>query len=187
MTTSKTFLVNTHLALGSFLLPVMFMFAVTGVLYTFKITGSYNTKTEVVTLAQPLAPDLSEATVVAENILKERGLEFPTGTASIKKVGTSWQFEWSGSRMDFILDATANPLEMRASFKNTSWHRFFVQLHKAKGGLAFKLLAVVLGIGLVLMLISGWFMAQGNPKLESLRMISTAAGIAVFILAAIIS
>ncbi|MES3036989.1 MAG: PepSY domain-containing protein [Bdellovibrionota bacterium] len=184
MAIPRKILIEMHLILGSFLLPVALMFALTGMLYTFKVTGQYETQTENITLASPLNPDLSEMTVFAEKLLSEKGLAKPTGSSSIKKVGTSWQFEWTGSKMDLIIDPTENPLEAKASFKKTSWHRFFVQLHKAKGGFPFKLLAAALGIGLILLLVSGWFLGQASPQLRRIRFFATLAGIATFVLVA---
>jgi hypothetical protein len=43
--------------------------------------------------------------------------------------------------------------------KNTSWHRQFVQLHKAKGGALFKVYATAFATALLLLLISGFTMA----------------------------
>ncbi len=180
-------LMNLHLILGSFLLPIMFMFAITGSLYTFKVTGQYETKTEVVPVNDPLEPHLESMTAFAEKLLQERGLLKPTGGTGIKKAGTSWQFEWTGSRMDLIIDPTDNPLEVKATFKHTTWHRLFVQLHKAKGGFAFKVLAACLGVGLISLLISGWFLGQASAEMRKVRLIATLAGFVAFILAAYFS
>jgi len=65
--------------------------------------------------------------------------------------------------------------------KETSWHRQFVQLHKAKGGEPFKVYAVVFAIALLLLLVSGYTMAWQMPKLRKLTLISTLLGITVFI------
>jgi hypothetical protein len=43
--------------------------------------------------------------------------------------------------MDVIIEPTSQPLIAKLKVKNTSWHRQFVQLHKAKGGIPFKVYA----------------------------------------------
>ncbi len=184
--TRKLF-VELHLILGSFLIPVTFMFAVTGALYTFKITGAYKTSHEFIQLSANPSSDLEVNKELAQTFLKERGLEVPSGGYSIKKAGVSWQFEWTGSKLDFLLEPTTNPLELKASVKTTTWHRFFVQLHKAKGGPLFKLLAATLSVGLLLLLFSGWLLGQASPRLRKIRLLSSLVGVLTFILAAFLS
>jgi hypothetical protein len=163
------------------------MFALTGTFYTFKVTGQYDTKTEVLPLEAPVGPDLAVMMALAEKILQEKSIENPTGGSGIKKAGTSWQFEWTGSKMDLVLDPTENPLEIKASFKHATLHRHLVQLHKAKGGFAFKLLAAALGVGLILLLVSGWFLGQASREMRKLRLIATIVGIGTFLLTVYLS
>ena len=180
-------LIEMHLIFGSFLIPVVTMFAITGALYSFKITGNYETKKSEIEIPQAVSPDLDQLVIIARKFISENSLAEPSGNPSIKKMGQVWQLEWTGSRLDFLLEPTDNPLKLSVSIKQTTWHRFFVQLHKAKGGYAFKLLAAVAAFGLILLLVSGWFMAQFNPKYKKIRLIAFLSGLLVFVLAAVVS
>jgi hypothetical protein len=65
--------------------------------------------------------------------------------------------------------------------KNTGWHRHFVQLHKAKGGIAFKVYATILAVGLLFLLISGFIMAWQLPRLRKITLTSTILGLIFFV------
>lgn len=174
-------LMKVHTVLATFILPAVIMFLVTGSLYTWGIKGSYETTVHKLHLQTPLQGQLIELVALTEKELKQRNISMPTGKAKIKEIGTSFRLEWSGSTMDVMLEPTAQPLIAKLKIKNTSWYRQFVQLHKAKGGSPFKVYAVVLATGLLLLLITGFIMALKTPKLRNLTLVSTTLGIAVFI------
>ncbi len=114
--------------------------------------------------------------------LKNQNVSLPTGKAKIKKIGQSFQLEWMGSDKDVVLEPTLNPLIAQLKIKDTGWHRHFVQLHKAKGGIAFKVYETILAIGLLFLLISGFIMAWQLPELRKITLISTMSGLVFFIL-----
>ena len=177
----RQFFILVHVILAGFFLPVALVFAITGGLYTFGIKGDYKTVNLDLNLSLPLEPKLSEMITTAEGILKEQGLQsFPTGSPGLKKIGTSWQFEWTGISYDFTLEPTAQNEVYKAAIKKTSPHRFFVQLHKAKGGLPFKILAGAFAIGLILLFISGVFIALAVPKLKRHLYLSAFLGFLAF-------
>ena len=89
--------------------------------------------------------------------------------------------------MDIVLEPTSQPLMAQLEIKNTSWHRQFVQLHKAKGGTLFKVYAVVFATALLLLLISGFIMAWQMPKLHKLTLASLFFGLVVFFVMVIFS
>jgi uncharacterized iron-regulated membrane protein len=187
MSIQRKTLVDLHLIVGSFIIPVCLLFAITGSLYTFGIKGDYKSQSEVVTLPEALSTDLVLVQSFAEKLLKEKNIPFPTGSSGIKKVGTSWQFEWTGSKLDLVIDPTENPLEYKVNFKETSWHRSFVQLHKAKGGVVFKVFAALFSLGLICLLLTGWLMANANPRLRKIRDYSYYSGVIIFVLAVLFS
>jgi hypothetical protein len=91
-----------------------------------------------------------------------------------------------GSDKGVVLEPTLNPLIAQLKIKDTGWHRHFVQLHKAKGGIAFK-------VGLcnhssnwtAFLLISEFIMAWQLPELRKITLISTMSGLVFFILIAL--
>ena len=179
----RKYLINIHLILGGFFLPVGLMFAITGGLYTFGFKGSYETKSWQIPAQADLVVELPYLLGVANQVLKVADLEAPSGAAGVKKMGTAWQLEWTGSRADFILESTDKPEALKAQYKKTNGHRFFVQLHKAKGGLAFKILAGGFSVALILLLFSGIMMAMASPIYMKRMKISLAAGTIVTLIA----
>jgi hypothetical protein len=170
-----------HALLAAFILPGAIMFFVTGALYTWGMKGDYDTTTYEIELKKPIQHELAELVALATKELKKRNIKTPSGTAKIKKIGTSFKLEWTGSKMDIIIEPTSQPLSATLQIKNTSWHRQFVQLHKAKGGTPFKVYAATFAATLLLLLITGFIMAWQMPKLRKLTLASTLLGIAVFI------
>jgi hypothetical protein len=180
-------LTRIHLLLASFLFPVALMFLLTGGLYTWGFKGSYETDVIELQLAAPLNPDASSLTQLVSEELRARSVASPTGEAKIKEGGTSWQFEWTGSRRDVVLEPTADPLMAKLSIKETTWYRNLVQLHKAKGGQLFKVYAAVLAIGLFTILASGFLMAWQVPKFRRLANICAGSGVALFLAVVLLS
>lgn len=172
---------NAHVLLAAFILPVAIMFFVTGALYTWGIKGSYVTDPYEINLFQPMPDNLSELVALAKKELASRDLEPPTGQPKVKRMGSSFRLEWTGSNMDIILEPTSEPLVAKLAIKTTSLHRQFVQLHKAKGGEPFKVYATAFSVALLLLLVSGFMMAWQMPKLRKLTAASALLSIATFV------
>lgn len=75
---------------------------------------------------------------------------------------------------------TGNPFVAQLKIKRTGWHRLFVQLHKAKGGDAFKVYAVILASGLLFLFMTGMIMAWQMTKYRPLLLSSASIGILFF-------
>jgi len=174
-------LTTLHLALAAFFFPVALMFAFTGGLYTLAIKGGYEESTRLVVLQEPLKPDLASLLVVAEQQLQSAGVTVPSGEASVKKAGTSFELEWTGVDRDVLLRPTSEPLRAELVVKNTGPWRHLVQLHKAKGSSVAKAISVAWAIGLVTILGSGLVMAWLSPPFRRLSIQASAAGIASFV------
>ncbi len=174
-------LLTVHLLLAAFFLPVALMFATTGALYTVSIKGSYEETSTTLALQQPLAAELSALIDVAESALIERGVAVPSGAASIKKAGTSFELEWTGAERDVLLKPTADPLQATLVIKETTPWRHLVQLHKAKGNELAKAISVIWAIGLVLILLSGLIMAWKVPAYRRQAIAAMLAGTATFV------
>ena len=181
ITFDRALLVKLHMALAAFILPVAMMFFITGALYTWGIKGGYDTQTFKLQLQQPMHGNKEWLVDLAEHELSKRSLALPSGSAKIKRGGNSWYFEWTGAKLDVRLEPTRNPFVARLEIKNTHWHRFLVQLHKAKGGQAFKVYAVILATGLMILFITGFTMAWKIRKYRRLLLSSASLGMLLFI------
>lgn len=177
----RTLLMKIHMLLAAFILPVAIMFFITGGLYTWGVKGGYNTVTHMLRLEQPLQSNLPILIDLVTKELKQRDIPKPSGDAKIKNVGISFQVEWTGSNLDVILESTQEPLVASLTIKETNWYQKLVQLHKAKGGIVFKIYASSLASALLTLLITGFLMAWQMPKYRKLTLASIGSGIAIFI------
>ncbi len=184
---NRSVLMKVHALLAVFILPAAIMFFVTGALYTWGVKGGYDTTVYDIQLENPLQEKLSELVALAEEELMKRNLPLPTGQAGIKKIGSTFKLEWTGSNRDVIIEPASNPLVAQLKVKETSWYRQFVQLHKAKGGTPFKVYATVFAIVLLLLLVTGFIMAWQVQKMRKMALLSTALGIIVFVVMIVFS
>lgn len=176
-----------HVLLAGFFLPAAVMFSITGGLYTFGIRGDYQTTQNEIELSTNDTPSIEVLIARAKDTAISLTGRVPSGDPTLKKVGTSWIFEWTGSSFDLTIEPTASTNTARLSIKETSLHRYFVQLHKAKGGKPFKILAGFLAVAFLLLFLSGVLMAFSNPKLKSKLYLSAALGLIAFITLALLS
>ena len=184
---NRVLLVKSHMVLAAFIFPVAMMFFITGALYTWGIKGGYDTEVYKLQLKQPMHSNKARLTDLVTHELTVRSLAIPSGAAKIKRAGNSFYFEWTGTKLDVRLEPTRNPFVARLKIKKTRWHRFFVQLHKAKGGQAFKVYAAILAIALMLLFITGFIMAWQMKKYRPLLFSSASLGVMLFIVMLAIS
>ena len=174
-------LIKIHIVLAAFFLPMGLMYPITGGLYGLGVKGAYDTTEHTLALDEPLPTELSGLVGLAEDELATRSIEPPSGKAGVKKGGTSYYFEWTGTRRDVQIHATDDPREARLLIKETNAHRFFVQLHKAKGGSLFKQYAAVWMGGLVLLFLTGGTMALTDKHHRKMALAAAAVGVVAFV------
>jgi hypothetical protein len=174
-------LLTVHLALAAFFLPIALMFALTGGLYTLAVKGGYDSTSRAIELAAPLTPELGPLVALVERELAAATIDVPSGSASIKKAGTSFELEWTGVYRDVVLRPTANPLEAELIIKDTGPWRHAVQLHKAKGSDVAKAFSVTWALGLIFVLVSGMAMAWMAPPYRRMAIKASVAGAATFV------
>lgn len=176
-----------HVLLAGFFLPAAVMFSITGGLYTFGIKGDYQTSQYDFELSSSETPSIEELTTRAKDVSISLKTQVPSGEPTLKKVGTSWIFEWTGSSFDLTIEPTNTINKAKLTIKETTLHRYFVQLHKAKGGKLFKIMAGSLAVAFLLLFLSGILMAFSNPKLKPKLYLSAALGLIAFIALALLS
>ncbi len=167
--------------LAAFILPAAILYPLTGALYTWGVKGGYETTKYSINLQQALPKDKEKLQALVSKELTNKELEFPSGKAKIKTAGNSFMLEWTGSNLDVIIQPSAEPLIAQLIIKRTTLYRHLVQLHKAKGGLAFKVYAAIFACALSLLLITGFIMALKMPKFRLPVLLSLSSGLVVFI------
>lgn len=172
---------------AAFLFPAILLFLATGAFYSWGIKGDYVSDEYRVALTAPLTKDKDALQGVAAAELARLQIAPPTGQASVKSIGDSYQLEWTGTRRDVLLDPTEDATVAKLTVKNTGWHRWLVQMHKAKGGTAFKIYAVVVALGLFFLVVSGLLMAWRVRAMKRPAVLASLAGLGVFVGIALIS
>jgi hypothetical protein len=174
-------LIRWHMLVAAFLFPAILLFLITGALYTWGAKGDYVTTDYRVALTAPLSDDVPAMQALVVKELAARDIVPPTGGAAVKPVGDSFQLDWTGSRRDVTLEPGESATSAKLIVKETNWHRFFVQLHKAKGGTPFKIYAAIVALGLFFLVTSGLIVALKAPAMRRGAMIGSAVGLAAFV------
>lgn len=174
-------LVTLHLLVASFFLPTALMFAVTGGLYTVAIKGSYRESKHEVALERPLERELGALVTLASAELGARGLSAPSGSASLRRAGTSFELEWTGAARDVVLRPTGDSLRAELVVKDTTAWRHLVQLHKAKGSALARGFSVAWSLGLVVVLGSGMALGLNARAYRRRALLAAGAGTAAFV------
>lgn len=185
---SRLLLTKIHLWLAALLFPAMLLFLITGGLYTWGITGKTENTESKVSIAAPLnADDEAALRQIAVAELAKAGLSEPSGKARVRKTGSGFTFEWTGSQRDITVEPTDDPTLAKVTIKEASLHRMMVQLHKAKGGTLFKIYATVLAAALFLLVATGLLIGLKSPPFRRSTMIGSASGLAIFIALVLVS
>ena len=174
-------LIRWHMLIAAFLFPAIILYLLTGALYTWGAKGDYVTTDYAVTLTAPLSADVPGMQAIVVKELAARDIVPPTGAAAVKPVGESFQLDWTGSRRDVTLEPGETAATAKLVVKETSWHRFFVQLHKAKGGIPFKIYAAIVALGLFFLVTSGLIVALKVPNMRRGAIIGSVVGLAAFV------
>ena len=178
---NRCMLMKIHMLLAAFILPAAIMYPVTGALYTWEIKGSYETITYPLKLDQPLLQKKEKLVELVTQTLMVKEIPLPSGKPKIKTAGNSFYLEWTGADLDVILEPGPDQLLAQLKVKETTNYRKLVQLHKAKGGIEFKVYAAVFATALLTLLLTGCLMALQTPKFRLQFLLSMSTGIAVFI------
>jgi len=173
-----------HLVLAGFATPALVLYLATGVLYTFGTKGEYRVEKSAVEAGSLdiAKPDLGALEVFTREALHAADRPEPSGESRLRRVGTSWEFEWTGTSHDVVLAPTAGG-GLELSVKETTVWRHLVQLHKAKGGAAFHYLTAAVVGALVGVLALGYAIGWRVPRYRRAVLIATAVGAAATLLA----
>lgn len=171
-----------HTLLASFIAPVAFMFLITGGLYTWGINGKFQpAETFFVEITEAIEPNQKAVELFVTKQLAEKGLNPPTGEARFRASDTGMSLNWKGSNLELGFSTTKDPSIVKFEVRETTLYKRLVQLHKANGGLGFKIYASILASSLFLLLLTGYILALQVPKFRRVSIITSCAGIAFFI------
>lgn len=180
---NRLFLTKLHLVLAAFMFPAILMFLATGALYTWGEKGDWEESSHEVSLSEPYASQNQGAlTSIAVQVLLDQGAAIPSGTESLSGEGAEQSLNWTGARSEASVKPTDDPQVAEVTIKQASFHRWLVQLHKAKGSTVFKVYATILATVLFLLVASGLILGLQVKALRRLTLVSSVAGFGAFVI-----
>lgn len=176
-----------HLYMALFTIPVGIMIAITGALYV--LGADQNTGAEIKTYTVNQIIPQGEEVAFLETWTKENNVKMPKADVSMDKAKVNRTIGSAG----YIITLKEKDSATEIVTLDRSLLGKMIMLHKAKGGILFKIMMVLYGIVLVTFYVSGLIIAvfkknvNGKlvPKTESYVVI--AAGFIVTIILAVLS
>lgn len=166
--------VKIHLYIASFFLPFLLLMAVSGGLYLNGIKGEVVQTPVDMTSAVPLDPDSSSLKQDIDGLLQANGIihEF-----EYVRISGSLLTTRPTSRDYYTIDASS-PVPI-VVLNHPDLVKRLVELHKGHGPGLFKTLQKVMAVGLVLILLSGFWLGVSSPALRMPTLGTAVAGLLI--------
>jgi hypothetical protein len=175
----RRLLINIHLYLAAFLAPMLVLVAISGGLYLLNIKGEVSR--ESVTLPAGSMLDTKASTLEADvrALLAEAGIDHEF---EYLRVGGNKVVTRPTSRQHYQFDLSATGLT--ATRNTPDLQGRMMELHKGHGPGLFKDFQKVLAVGLMFIVLSGLWLGISARGLRNKTLLSTAAGLIVFVVVA---
>jgi uncharacterized iron-regulated membrane protein len=172
----RRLLINVHLYLAAFLAPMLLLVAVSGGLYLLNIKGEVTREAVVLPAGSNLDTEATTLEADVRALLAEAGIahEFEYLRISSDKVVTR---PTSREHYQFNLAATG----LTATRNTPDLQGRMMELHKGHGPGLFKDFQKVLSVGLMFIVLSGLWLGISARGLRNKTLLSTIAGLIVFL------
>lgn len=172
---NRSLLIKLHLYAAAFLAPAFLFVAISGGLYLIGIKGSVE-KTDV-GLSAGAALNLSSKTLYedVQDLLAESGISHDF---EYVKVRGNTLVTRPTSRAYYQFDVKADMLV--ASYNEPSLQKSLIELHKGHGPGVFKTFQKILSLGLIFVVLSGFWLGVSSLGLRRNTLIVTGLGTALF-------
>lgn len=173
---SRFKIIQLHMLLASFLLPVGVLFFISGSLYTLGVKGDVSKKSFTVALEKPFEPNLELLSKVVVRALGERELVLPRGDPYLKKSNKVYKFRWDDLHYSVTMVANRGDRTVDLTYRERSILTQVMRIHRAEAGSKLKIVSIVSAIGLLIVFVTGLYMAYSVPKLRNPSLLATALG-----------
>lgn len=181
MKIQRMLIIKTHAILACFFIPMATLYFVSGGLYAVGVEGDVDKQVFTLELERPFAPDLAQLSGVVAAALQQRGLVAPRGDPLIKEKKGNYEYQWGDLRRLVLMIPTSNPLQIELTYRQRSALAQVMRVHKVEAGLPAKVMSISMAIALLLILVSGVFLAVGLPKLRRTALFALGAGFLVLL------
>jgi hypothetical protein len=168
--------VKIHLYVAAFFLPMLLAMATSGGLYLLGVKGSVDSTPVTLSATQTLSPDSDTLDSDVRELLTENGIDHDFEYIKVS-AGT---FITRPTSSDYY-ELTVLENEVQATLNRPDLIRSLVELHKGHGPLLFKDLQKLMALGLLIILLSGFWLGVSSVALRIPTLLTTAAGLLVFL------
>lgn len=175
-------LMQWHALLACFFLPIAATYFIGGLLYTVDIKGHTHKTSIKIELDEPFSPNLDDAVWTVREALEARKLPLPESEPILSKKKSRYVFVWKDLKNTVSFSQKAGAKHLLIKVRQRSFLAQLMQFHTANAGILFKAIAVLMVSALMLILISGVWMAQSTPALKKQAWISLGLGSLALIL-----
>lgn len=174
-------LIQIHLILASFSLPIFLLYLASGFLYTFNFKGHIQ-KTEIpIDLEQSINDDLLQVEQIVTKALQKTEFSLPSSTPTLKHKKGHSEVRWNRMSQSFTLQFKAGTNSALLVIRQRDLLTQIMRIHRAESGKGFKVLTLTMVLSLCLVLVSGFYMALSSSKLGKISLIAAGCGLLVFI------
>ncbi|MDA0272055.1 MAG: hypothetical protein O3C68_02230 [Proteobacteria bacterium] len=168
--------IKVHLYVAAFFLPILLAMASSGGLYLLGIKGSVDSTTVTLSTNQVLSADSGTLDDDVRELLSSNGIDFEF--EYIKVSGST--FITRPTSADYY-EITTDENGAQATLNRPDLIKTLVELHKGHGPLLFKDLQKLMALGLLIILLSGFWLGASSPTLRVPTLLTGAAGLLVFL------
>ena len=168
--------VKVHLYVAAFFLPMLLAMATSGGLYLLGVKGSVDSTPVSLSATQMLSADSATLDNDVRELLNANGIDHDF--EYIKVSGSTFITRPTSS--DYY-ELTVLENEVQATLNRPDLIKSLVELHKGHGPLLFKDLQKVMALGLLIILLSGFWLGASSARLRIPTLLTAAAGLFVFL------
>jgi len=168
--------VKIHLYVAAFFLPMLLAMAASGGLYLLGFKGSVDSAPVSLPTTKFLTADSETLDNDVRELLNSNGVEHDFEYIKI----SGEKFITRPTSTDYY-ELTIHDNEIQATLNQPDLIKSLVELHKGHGPLLFKDLQKLMALGLLIVLVSGFWLGASSPGLRVTTLLTTIAGLLVFL------
>jgi len=168
--------VKIHLYVAAFFLPMLLAMATSGGLYLLGVKGSVESSPVSLSAVQSLSADSVTLESDVRKLLTANGIDHDF--EYIKISGNT--FITRPTSADYY-EFTVHNNELQATLNRPDLIKSLVELHKGHGPLLFKDLQKLMALGLLIVLLSGFWLGASSVGLRIPTLLTTGAGLMIFL------
>jgi hypothetical protein len=168
--------IKIHLYVAAFFLPMLFAMAASGGLYLLGFKGSVDSSPVSLLTIKLLTADSETLDNDVRELLNSNGVEHDFEYIKI----SGDKFITRPTSTDFY-ELTIHDNEVQATLNQPDLIKSLVELHKGHGPLLFKDLQKLMALGLLIVILSGFWLGASSAGLRVTTLLTTLAGLLVFL------